>query len=145
MTTGTVDSMGINVCALRNHYCIITILECLLSHVNHMKNTTRNIKTKLGRGAIEVNRERLGKLRAGEMEKIVSLIQLVGQNVVGDAEIDCRTVLLSYGNPSVVKVDLGKLSKLPYEAIRQELLKLVDMQRRVVNDEVSRVERALGR
>lgn len=99
----------------------------------------------IGKGAITVDRDLIGRLRGGEMEKVVALIQAVGQTVLDEVNVDSRTVLLSYGNPAVVQVDLKKLSKLKYENIRQELLKLVDMQRRAHDDEVSRLERALGK
>lgn len=108
-----------------------------------MTNPKNKPKTKIGKGAIEVNKERLVKLKIGEMEKIVSLVQLICENVLEDARLDSRTVLLSYGNPAVVKIDLGKLSKLSYEEVRQLLLKVFDMQKRLVNEEMARLERVL--
>lgn len=100
---------------------------------------------KIGKGAIEVNRDRLTKLKIGEMEKIVGLIRLLCENVLDEANLDSRTVLMSYGNPSVVKIDLVKLSKLSYEEVRQLLLKLFDMQKSLVNDEMNRLEKVLGK
>lgn len=110
-----------------------------------MQKGTQGSKIKIGKGSIEISKDKLTKLKAGEMMKIVSLVQMISENILDDADLDGRTVTLSYGNPSVVRVDLGKLSKLKYEDIRQSLKKLSDMQRRLVDDEISRLERVLGK
>ncbi len=109
----------------------------------HKNKKQRN--TKLGKGAIEVNNERLTKLKIGEMENIVGLVQILCENVLDAVNLDSRTVLMSYGNPAVVKIDLRKLNKLSYEEVRQELLKLHDKQKLLVNKEMDRLERVLGK
>lgn len=109
-----------------------------------MQKEKQGTKTKISKGAIEISKDKLTKLKPGEMTKIISLIQLISDNILDNADLDGRTVALSYGNPSVVRVDLGKLAKLKYDDIRQSLKKLSDMQRRVAEGEVARLERMLG-
>ena len=107
-----------------------------------MTKEKQNIKIKQG-GAIEVERDKLVKLRIGEMAEIVGLIQLLCENVLENAQLGGRAVTLSYGNPAVVKIDIGKLSKLSYEEVREALLKLTDMQARLVSEEAAQLQTML--
>ena len=66
------------------------------------KKKQRN--TKLGKGAIEVNNERLTKLKIGEMENIVGLVQILCENVLDAVNLDSRTVLMSYGTQRLLKL-----------------------------------------
>lgn len=101
----------------------------------------------LGKGSIKYDRRLLAKFKRGELEDVVVLIQSAAQSLMDGVNEKGRTALLSYGHPSAVEVDLQKLKALGYDGVKQELKKLVDIQRQTtapVEDEAIRVKKLLG-
>lgn len=101
------------------------------------------MKTKLGKGAVEVNKDALRTLVSGDMAAAVEVIQIANESLVeAGAELSKKTTL-SIGSPATIRIDLKKLGSLKQVEVREILEKLADMQHRLAEEEASKINKLL--
>ena len=103
------------------------------------------MRTKIAKGVIELDKNALRTLQAGEMASIIEAIQIANENLVDVVGGLSKKVIFSIGSPATIWVDLKRLGELKQADVREALEKLADIQLRLAEEEATKIGKLLKR